>query len=190
MNPFLRFGSIPEGTFSKLLNLCLVPVKLSKQMQEEAKKHLEIWKMIRSTDLTTNPMAWYPCRQLPLLLCTTQSSKMDGLELGASTRCIMFFHGVVPSRLSYQIRSIASKCFMRKKNWLKFLYQTFHPQLPLQVHPKKGKKTTVGLKTSRSPPRCWPLTSEIRLSWLVDVGCYGDMDKKSWIFGYTDILSK
>lgn len=36
MNPFLRFASILEGTFSKLLNWCLVPVKLSKQMQEEA----------------------------------------------------------------------------------------------------------------------------------------------------------
>lgn len=96
--------------------------------------------MIRSTDLTTNPMAWYPCRQLPLLLCTTQSSKMDGLELGASTRCIMFFHCVVPSRLSYQIRSIASNCFMRKKKLAEISLLKLPPPTSTSGPPQKRKK--------------------------------------------------
>lgn len=178
MNPFLRFGSIPDCTFSKLLNLCLVPVKLSKQMQEEATSSVQktprnLENDTKTPDLTTNPMAWYPCRQLPLLLCTTQSSKMDGLELGASTRCIMFFHCVVPSRLSYQIRSIASNCFISTPN--------FH----FRSTPKKEKKQLLAWKhlEVHHDVGLWPQKS----------GCHGWSMLAAMVTwtksrGYSDIL--
>ncbi len=143
------WGFCPSTVLGGLLNLSLVPVKLWKQMQEShffrtsrntrettnsvQKTLLEIgafW--YDSPDLTTDSMAWYPYLQLPLLLCTTQSSKIHGWGFGGSTRFSpdFYFHCVLSSKLS-----------AKKTAWGKIINTSPTSTLTwkhLEVHPDVG----------------------------------------------------